>query len=136
MEQSLLEFLTPEEWKDSFEISELIQKKKEINLILTEKKNLIPTELTGKEVVLNGYCNPVEIVDFPFRGKAMYFKFYRRKWKAKDGKESFSNSYEFHRPGMKTSNKFGDFLKGLNREELAEFFCAWDNLRYIREEDF
>jgi hypothetical protein len=136
MEQKILEFLTPEEWQSTFELSEIIQKEKEINLILREKKNLIPKELIGKDVVLNGYCNFVEIIDFPFRGKAMYFKFYRRRWKEKNAKEDFSNNYEFHRPGMKVSDKFASFLKGLNRKELDEFFDTWDNLRHIRKEDF
>ena len=136
MEKDLLSFLVPEEWKSYFELTEILNKEREVNLVLREKQALIPEELQGKKVVLNGFCNEVEIIDFPFRGKPMYFKFYRRRWKEKGCTESFSNNYEFHRPGMKTSHKFGDFLKGLNRKELAEFFCAWDNLRHIRQEDF
>ncbi len=73
--------------------------------------------------MLNGFLDPVEIIHFPFQGKLTYLKFYRRRWKAKGEKESYHNTYRFHRPGMNTTDAFGDFLKGLTRKEFDEF-CA------------
>ena len=133
-------YLIPEEWRGIFELCEVGEKEKEFLMVLREKEDLIPKALKGKEVVLNGYKDPVEILHFPLNGKLTYLKFYRRRWKEKgceeSGKgESFSNDYTFHRPGMKTTNEFGDFLKGLNREEFDEFCDVWTGVRDFWEKD-
>lgn len=131
----MLEEFIPEELRGVFELGEYEKEEKEWILILREKEVLFPKELEGKEVVLNGYMNPVEVVDFPFQGKLVYMKFYRRRWKEKGKEESFSNEYIFHRPGMKTTNAFGDFLKGLDRKEFDEFCDVWSGVRDFWEKD-
>ncbi len=130
------ELFIPERWRSKFEIKDLIEKNNELNLILVEKSKLVPSKLAGKDVVLNGYLPRVEVIDYPFRDKPMYISFIRRRWKEKGTSKSYYNDYEFHLEGMKTTHEFGAFLKELNREELAEFFNAWGNLRYIRQKDF
>jgi hypothetical protein len=125
----------PSEFRDSFEFVELVEKKREWNLILREIKDLIPPEIQGQDAVLNGYMNFVEIVNFPFYGKLMYIKFIRRRWKIRGENKSYFNQYEFHPVGMKATKEFGAFLKDLDREELAEFFSAWKDIRLIRQED-
>lgn len=130
----LLEFI-PEKLRRSFRLESYTKKEKEWTLNLKEEKVCVPKELAGKEVILNGYMNPVEIIDFPFQGKLVYLKFYRRRWREKGRQESYHNSYEFHRPGMKTTDAFGDFLKGLNREEFDEFCSVWSGVRDFWEED-
>ncbi len=131
----LQKLFIPPKWREIFEFGELIEKKKEWNLILREKADLIPKELEGKEVSLNGFMNPVEVVDYPFREKIMYLQFYRRQWKEAGGTRICSNSYELHLPGMKATEEFGNFLKELTGEERDEFFSAWSNIRHIRKED-
>ena len=69
--------------------------------------------------------NPVEIEDYPLRGKATYLKFFRRRWKEEGTDESFANSYDFHPAGMKATRQFGAFLKELNRDESDFFFNHW-----------
>jgi hypothetical protein len=101
--------LIPEEWRDIFDLVDVEEKQKEFLIILHEKKELIPNELQGKEVVSNGFKEPVEIIHFPLNGKLTYLKFFRRRWKKKGERESHSNTYRFHRPGMKTTDAFGDF---------------------------
>lgn len=125
----------PPEWQEKFEFVELMEKKKEWSLILREKEGFVPEELRGEEVVLNGFMNPIEIVDFPFRGKLMYIQFIRRRWKIKGKNRSYFNSYELHPAHMKATKEFGAFLKELTREERAELFRAWEGIRLIREED-
>lgn len=49
--------------------------------------------------------------------------------------ESFFNEYVFHRPGMKTTNEFGDFLKGLDRKEFDEFCDVWCSVRDFWKKD-
>jgi len=130
-----LGLLIPEEFRDSFEIFELVEKKTEWNLKVVEKVDKIPKELKGKKVVLNGYRKPIEVVDFPFKGKIMYIIFYRRRWKEKGQNVSFFNEYELHPKGMKATKAFGVFLKELTREERRKFFRVWSHIRHIRPED-
>jgi hypothetical protein len=47
--------LIPEEWRDIFDLVDVEEKQKEFLIILHEKKELIPNELQGKEVVSNGF---------------------------------------------------------------------------------
>jgi hypothetical protein len=116
--QQALSALLPKHWLEFFEVVEIIEKKKEWNIVLMEKNNCIPAPLMEKDVVLNGYLNPVEIYDFPIRGKPAYLKFIRRRWKEKGKKtESYFNEYNFHPKGMKATEEFGDFLKGFSRRE-------------------
>lgn len=141
VEGILKTILIPRKWQDSFEIQELIQKDKEVNMILVEKEKCVPPSLEGKDRTLNGYMNPVEIIDYPFRGKLMYITFLRRRWKepgeggAGGANVSHFNTYEFHRPGMKTTDEFGDFLKGLDRDEFDELCRVWPVLRDLRQKD-
>jgi hypothetical protein len=124
--------LIPEQWRDTFEIKKITEKKTEWILILEERNECVPT---GSDVILRGFRNPVEVIDFPFHGKPMYIKFYRRRYQVGEG-EVLSNTYNLHPKGMKATKEFGDFLKGLSRQERREFFLAFPDLRHIREEDF
>lgn len=135
MDEMLRTILIPEKWRDAFELRELMEKDKEMKMILVEKKDRVPKSLQGKDYVLNGYMDPVEIIDYPFRGKLMYITFLRRRWKLRGKNESYFNTYELHRPGMKTTDEFGDFLKAFDREEFDELCRVWPVLRDLREED-
>ena len=135
MEKQLLNLLLPKKWQACFDLQEIIEKEKEVIFILVEKKELIPEVLKGKEVVMNGYLDPVEIIDFPARGKLVYLKFQRRRWKEQGKDESYHNTYSFHRKGMKTTDEFGDFLKALDRKALDEFLGAWSGVRDCWEKD-
>ena len=51
-------------------------------LELREKPDRIPKELLGySDVVLDGYCNPIEIQTSAFVLEPVYLKCYRRRWK-------------------------------------------------------
>src|SRR3989338_4530548 len=95
-----MEAVLPKEWLSFFEVTEMKELEKEWQISLVEKETLIPKELNGEEVVLNGYMNPVEMMDFPLRGKQTYLKFFRRRWKRPGAIESYNNEYEFHPAGM------------------------------------
>lgn len=123
------EAILPKEWLRYFEVTEIKELEAEWQITLTEKENLIPKELKGKEAVLNGYMNPVEMTDFPLRGKQTYLKLIRRRWKEQGADESYNNSYEFHPEGMKATREFGVFLKGLDRKTSDFFFEHWPGSR-------
>ena len=127
MNNTLNTILIPKEWRSYFELTKLTEKNKEMNIVLTEKKECIPNPLSGIEHVLNGYMEPIEIIDFPLRGKLMYITFLRRRWKKRGENESYFNTYTFHRPGMKTTNEFGDFLNS---------FSAWKKELPILGQEF
>lgn len=120
-----LEALLPKEWLAFFDVTEIRELKSEWQIDLVEKDTLVPKVLSGKDVILNGYMNPVEMTDFPLRGKQTYLKFFRRRWKEQGGSETYNNDYEFHPEGMKATKEFGVFLKGLDREETDFFFSHW-----------
>lgn len=131
-----MELLLPKEYRTLFEIENLEEKDESWELLAVEKKSNIPEELKNKNCVLNGYCKDIEIIDFPFRGKVMYITFRRRKWKESGSSESITNSYNFHKEGMKTTEEFGNFLKGLTGEEYLEFFRAFPSIQHLQEKDF
>ena len=127
--EQVLEALLPKEWLRPFDITEVKELEKEWQITLVEKEHLVPEKLRGKEVVQNGYMNPVEMTDFPLRGKQTYLKFFRRRWKEPGADESYNNDYDFHPKGMKATKEFGDFLKGLDREASDFFFSNWPGSR-------
>ena len=53
-----------------------------IVLRIEESVNNIPTALKDNpNVVLDGFCNPLELQSFPLNDKQVYFKIYRSRWK-------------------------------------------------------
>ena len=112
----------PEQFLKYFEVTKIAEKKNEWQFTLTEKKEMIPLPLKDKEVVLNGFLKPVEVRDFPIRGRSSYLKFIRRRWKEAGTGNSYQNEYEFHPEGMKATQEFGNFLKGFSREEADILF--------------
>jgi len=109
--KQLMSLLIPEELIDNFEISKLIKRKSYYELRIEEREYLIPQALKEKEVVLDGFCNPIELQSFPIKGRAFYIKVYRRRWKEKGSNIHYSNKYDLHYEGMKSTKEFGNFLK-------------------------
>ena len=108
---SMASILVPEEFLKDFEVTSVEDKPAEWVITLREKEDRVPKELTGKPVVLDGYCNPVSILTHAFSLKKIYLQMYRRRWKEPGGDEHYSNPYDLHLPGMRTSKEFGAFLK-------------------------
>lgn len=123
--RQLMEAWLPKEWLQFFDISEIKERNSEWDITLVEKETLIPGALKRKSSVQNGYMNPVEVEDFPLRGKKTFLKFFRRRWKEEGFNKSYFNEYDFHPEGMKATKEFGSFLKELNREESDFFFSNW-----------
>jgi len=108
----LLKLLVPEEILEFFEVSDVRESKQAIELELRERKELIPESLNGEDVVLDGFCNPVELQSFPLKGKPTFIKLFRRRWKRRGDRKHYANSYDFAQPGTKATHAFGAFLKG------------------------
>lgn len=127
--KQLMEGWLAKEWLKSFELTEIKELDNEWQISLIEKAELVPETLKGKDAVQNGYMNPVEMTDFPLRGKQTYLQFFRRRWKEQGLNESHFNQYDFHPEGMKATKEFGAFLKDLDREEADFFFDNWPGSR-------
>jgi len=109
--EELTKAVLPVEIGSIFNIENIIEATESTTFVLYEKPELIPQALEGKEVVLDGFCNPLELQHFPVKGKTLYLRLYRRRWKEKGTTEHFSNTYDLHAPGVKATKDFGAFLK-------------------------
>ena len=130
--EQILRMLVPDNLVEYFDIKQIKENKEDWVMELEEKEELVPKELHGKEAVLNGFCNPIEIQSFPVKGKAFYIKITRRKWKEKGKDTGYSNEYDLHYKGMKATKEFGDFLKGAFRLTPSKFSNIRDNIMHKR----
>jgi len=110
--KQVLSLIVPAEILESFQLSGVCETKQTIELQLHERKDLIPVSLQGMDVVLDGFCNPIELQSFPLKGKATFIKLFRRRWKQRGSRKHMSNSYDFADSGTKATRMFGAFLKG------------------------
>jgi hypothetical protein len=124
----IIELIAPGVISKNFEMTSIVEKRETITIVFEEKTDLVPKELEGKQVVLDGFLNPVALQTFPLKDKMVYLSLKRRRWKelGTTGK-SYSNTYDLHRQGMKTTKEFGAFLK----EELglrpSEYNKLWES---------
>jgi hypothetical protein len=108
---AVLKILIPEEYLKDFEPNSVENKPTEWVIELIEKADRIPPALAGKEAVLDGYNNEIDILTHAFSLKKIYLRLIRRRWKERGGVQGYSNEYNLHIPGMKTTREFRDFLK-------------------------
>lgn len=79
---------------------------------IREKEGLIPPELTRyTDVVLDGYCNPIDVLSHSFVCKPIYLRVYRRRYKRSGTDTHYSNSYDLTLKGVKIVPELGIFLK-------------------------
>lgn len=125
LDKQVLGLIVPEEILKDFELRRISENSDAITVELRENKGRIPDSLAGLNVVLDGYCNPIELHSFPLKGKASFIKLYRRRWKEPGKRRHYSNSYRFADSGTKATHLFGAFLKGA-------FGCTPDCLQHTR----
>ncbi len=106
-----MKMFVPQEYLNNFEANYIEERPDEWIIELVEKENRIPDVLKGKDVVLDGYCNEIDILTHAFSLKKIYLRLIRRRWKERGGSKAYSNEYDLHIPGMKTTREFRDFLK-------------------------
>ena len=128
--QSLHSLLFPETISSHFEVTGTKEFKEHIEIRLEELSELIPKELnhTSGKVVLDGFCNSIELQSFPLKGKAVYLKLYRRRWKISGEKQHYSNLYNLHPEGVKATDEFADFLKASFGQTPSQYNTHRDSL--------
>ena len=108
---SLSRILVPAEYLEDFEIVNIQENSQEWIVELTEKEARIPVSLQGKDVVLDGYCNTVDLLTHAFSMKKIYLRLRRRRWKERGSSEHHSNQYDLHIACAKITPSLGAFLK-------------------------
>ena len=119
--KSLLGFIAPDIIIENFELVSIQEYPDYYTLEFEELESLIPSELLGCDVKLNGFANKLELHTFPQKGKSCYLHIKRRKWLDKSTGKTYSNNYDIHKEGMKATNELGIFLKRNNRKIPNKF---------------
>jgi len=118
--------LLPREIYLHFELVSIEEHIDRIEFRLEEYSELVPEIMrTVRDVVLDGFCNPIELLHHSYRDKPLYLKLYRRRWKSSGSKKAYSNSYDLHPEGVKATHSFASFLKeevGLTPDEYIRCF--------------
>jgi hypothetical protein len=124
----LLQSMLPKEIYQHFELVSMKEELGRVEMVLEELPELLPAELAhASSIVLDGFCNPLELLHFSIKGKPLYLKLYRRRWKSSGSGHHYSNRYNFHPEGVKATHEFASFLKGeigLTADEYVRFLVG------------
>ena len=77
-----------------------------------EEKNELPSGYKQEEYESKGFMESNHIQDFPIRGKAVYLRIKKRRWRHKESKEIIKRDFSFIANGSKFTQELSDFLKG------------------------
>ena len=108
----LYKILVPEDILLNFEIVDATNYSERWVIELQEFEDRIPRELKEvNDVVLDGFCNPIEVISHSFSAKPVWLRIYRRRWKRSNTDTHYSNEYDFRLKGLKLVPELGIFLK-------------------------
>jgi hypothetical protein len=108
----LSRMMVPRDFLEYFDIFEVHELKAEWQIILHEKESLIPDQLRlKKDIVLDGFCNPLQILSHCFTLKPVYLVMKRRRWKQAGTDLHYSNEYTLTKDPSKLTPDMAGFLK-------------------------
>ena len=87
------------------------ENKSEYWIIEFEEKNELPQEYSATEYESKGFMESKLIQDFPLRGKAVFLKIKKRRWRHKETGAIVKRDYSFIAEGSKFTKELSDFLK-------------------------
>jgi hypothetical protein len=94
-----------------FEVLCSVALKQEYWLIEFEEKNELPKEYSAHDYESKGFMESNLIQDFPLRGKAVFLKIKKRRWRHKITGVVVRRDFSFIAEGSKFTNELSDFLK-------------------------
>ena len=109
----LLKHFLPEEIFEYFDLIDVKETGDNILSFYLDEKKVIPENYKDKQLVSNGFDEPITIQDFPLRDKRVYLVVRRRKWKDKETGKIYSRSWDLTARGTGYSKEFAAFLKGI-----------------------
>jgi len=75
--------MLPEDIYLHFEFVWITENHDGFEMRLEEYAELVPSAMSNiSYVVLDGFCNPLQLLYFSVKGKPLYLKLYRRRWKS------------------------------------------------------
>jgi hypothetical protein len=112
----LLQEFFPSELMDYFIITHFeilcsVEIKQEYWLIDFEEKNEIPNSYSATEYESKGFMESATMQDFPLRGKGVFLRIKKRRWRHKQTKQIIKRDFSFIADGSKFTNELSDFLK-------------------------
>lgn len=115
-----LQQLFPSQLTEYFEISNYqilcnIELKEEYWIIDFVEKNIIPMGFDESEYESKGFMESKLIQDFPLRGKPVFLRIKKRRWRHKKTKEIIKRDFSFIADGSKFTKELSDFLKETSR---------------------
>jgi hypothetical protein len=78
----------PEEYLVDFEVNHIGEQASGMGDRVGRKEGRIPGVLAGKEAVLDGYNNEIDILTHAFSLKKIYLRLIRRRWKEKRNEQT------------------------------------------------
>ena len=110
MYDTISRMLVPEHILKDFEIYDAKESKSRWVIKMWEKEGGIPEPLQGyTTIVLDGYCDPIEMLSHSFVCKPIYLRLYRRRYKRGNRDEHYSNSYDLTLKGLRMAPELGIF---------------------------
>jgi len=88
-----------------------LETKTEYWLIDFEEKNVLPSGYSVIEYESKDFMESKLIQDFPLRGKAVFFRIKKRRWRHKLTKKVIKRDFSFIADGSKFTMELSDFLK-------------------------
>lgn len=88
-----------------------IEIKQEYWLIDFEEKNEVPNGYTSADYESKGFMESAIIQDYPLRGKGVFLRIKKRRWRDKRTKEIIKRDFSFIADGSKFTQELSDFLK-------------------------
>jgi|LakMenE18May11ns_1017448.scaffolds.fasta_scaffold9131948_2 hypothetical protein len=108
----LSRMLVPRDLLAFFDIVEVKELHSEWQVTLHEKDYLIPDKLSSeRDVVLDGFCNPLTVLSHGFSTKPVYLVIKRRRWKRSGHDGHYSNQYVVSEDAAKVAPDMAGFLK-------------------------
>jgi hypothetical protein len=107
-----------------------IASKSEYLIIEFTEKNLLPDGFSFEEYESKGFMESKLIQDFPLRGKAVFLRIRRRRWRHKQTDKIIKKDFTFIAEGSKFTRELSDFLKDAgsyaNRYHEQHSQLLWD----------
>ena len=120
IEKETLCYVFPKELLNHFEIvsvqelGDIAAKEDYYEVVFEEKNNLLGL-VDASEYESKGFFTKT-VQDFPLRGKAVFLKIRRRRWRHKQSKKEVTNDFTFLAEGSKFTKELADFLKEAGRD--------------------
>jgi hypothetical protein len=95
----------------SFRLEKMNDTSKECWLIDFDEKNILPTGYTQAEYESKGFMESKRIQDFPLRGKAVFLRIRKRRWRNIKTGAIIKRDFTFISEGAKFTKDLSDFLK-------------------------